>query len=315
MAKEIGFWRGSYGNSVPFWSEGYRKRRSLIAGDSIVQYTLESRSDPVPDARMRQFFVQKVQEVEETITATLQVEHDNKMKQWYEQDMGDESLRKMLKACNSLSGSSNDALESIVFEITAAMDRYLDGDEEKKWADRGGDQRVALKTLAGDIIMLKSKIEAEIQKGKERSTAFPSEELFMNIDLQLCALKSDTRCSDRVADLAGAYSSHLLRRLLNRLPVTDRFEQREKWARSVLVDLASERCFQIPVLLQGAGIVRWNGVASGVDGHSEATSAATTFGMNVARLGAAKEILQKARLPRSLSQTEAAVEPFSPFLH
>ena len=166
-----------------------------------------------------------------------------------EQDMGDESLRKMLKACNSLSGSSNDALESIrPFEITAAMDRYLDGDEEKKWADRGGDQRVCSQDTGGRPLSCWSpKIEAEIQKGKERSTAFPFEELFMNIDLQLCALKSGTRAAQGPCGWSSRGRTHptYYAASWNRLPVTDRFEQREKWARSVLVDLASERCFQI----------------------------------------------------------------------
>jgi hypothetical protein len=155
-----------------------------------------------------------------------------------------------------------------------------------------------------EILNLKAKLFREQAVAQGQSTACSYEELFYNGNFQICAVKSDTRCSDRVADLSGAVSSHLLRRLLNRLPIIDNLEDQNQWARSMLViDVCSERCYQIPVLLHGAGLVRWCGVASGVDGHVEVTAAATSLGMNIARFQKARRILEEGGTEQQYLET------------
>ena len=82
-----------------------------------------------------------------------------------------------------------------------------------------------------------------------------------------------------MADILGSFAARGVLRVLNGLLPISGHEVGSELGRSVLTDVVAETIRLLPVLLPGGAITLYSGVPSGLDGHAEATGAASMVGM------------------------------------
>ena len=241
----------------------------------------------------RQLFVRRQRERNEELIQDLKHATERNLLAFLDDIFTEAEATRMLEAARTLQEDYKDRMDLIAEEIEKEIQKYLPQERKNQWDLLSENQKSQkckdFRELCKSQLRLWNQEEEKVKEDDPGNY----EKLYFNRDYQMVILKSDTRCSDRIADLTGGISAHLLKRLLNRLPLVDVLEEKNQWSRSLLLDLATERTYLLPVLLQGVGLMRWHGVTSGIGGHSETTSAATVHGLNVHRIKRGEAVLKR----------------------
>ena len=101
------------------------------------------------------------------------------------------------------------------------------------------------------------------------------------------AVKTDTACSDRCADLLGSGTTAALMRSINGISPVDSQLQPFLCGKATLTDFVAERTRMVPTHINGVGLALIAGVPSGIEGHVENTTAATIIGLFQENIGKA----------------------------